>query len=137
MCGRYVIFSPCNISQESFAVNFTDEDLTPNYNVCPTQRVPAILNHNGKNILTKMQWGLVPSWAEDKSVAVKMINARVETVSEKPSFKSALKKRRCLIPANGYYEWLRHESRMCDCLAKSSGQTCRPIGSTLRGVAMR
>jgi putative SOS response-associated peptidase YedK len=105
MCGRFVVSSPSDIIKKSFAINFTDEDITPNYNICPTQHIPVVLNQNGKNILTKMHWGLVPSWAKDKSVAAKMINARSETVSEKPSFRNAFKRRRCLIPANGYYEW--------------------------------
>jgi putative SOS response-associated peptidase YedK len=105
MCGRFVISSPLDIIKSSFAIDVTNEDVIPNYNVCPTQLIPSILNHNGKNILTKMHWGLVPSWAIDKSVAVRMINARSETISEKPSFRNAFKKRRCLIPAEGYYEW--------------------------------
>ena len=105
MCGRYVISSPYDIMKESFSIDSAQEDFTPNYNVCPTQHIPAISNENGKNVLTKMHWGLVPSWAKDKSVAVRMINARSETISEKPSFRNAFKKRRCLIPANGYYEW--------------------------------
>lgn len=105
MCGRYVISSPYDIIKESFSIDSAQEDFTPNYNVCPTQHIPAILNENGKNVLTKIHWGLVPSWAKDKSMAVRMINARSETISEKPSFRNAFKKRRCLIPANGYYEW--------------------------------
>lgn len=66
-----------------------------------------------------------------------MINARAESLTEKPSFREAFKQRRCLIVVDGFFEWLRHESRMCGCLAEPSGQTCRPIGSTLRGMALR
>lgn len=105
MCGRYVISSPYDIIMESFSIDSTKIDVTPNYNACPTQYIPAILIENGKNVLTKMHWGLVPPWAKNKSISVKMINARSETISEKPSFRNAFKKRRCLIPANGYYEW--------------------------------
>jgi len=105
MCGRFVISSSYDFIKKSFAIDFTDRDITPNYNVCPTQHIPAVRNKNGKNILTKMHWGLVPSWAKDKSAATRMINARSETISEKPSFRNAFKKRRCLIPVNGYYEW--------------------------------
>jgi len=84
-----------------------------------------------------MRWGLVPMWAKDEKIGNQLINARVETVAEKPAFRAAFKDRRCLIPASGYFEWVRHESRMCDCPAVPSGRTCRPIGSTLRGKAAR
>ena len=105
MCGRFVIFSPYDVIKESFDISYSEADLSPNYNVCPTQFIPAVFKKNGSNILTVMHWGIVPSWAKDKSIAARMINARAETISEKPSFRNAFKKQRCLIPANGYYEW--------------------------------
>jgi putative SOS response-associated peptidase YedK len=105
MCGRFVISSSYDILKQTFAIEGTDEQIDANYNVCPTQHILAILNPEGKKILRKMHWGLVPSWVKDKSAASKMINARSETLSEKPSFRNAFRKRRCLIPADGYYEW--------------------------------
>lgn len=79
----------------------------PRYNVVPSQKLPALIIGEGKRILGDLQWGLVPSWAKDPAVGNRMINARAETVAEKPSFRSAFKKRRCLIGSDGFYEWQR------------------------------
>jgi putative SOS response-associated peptidase YedK len=76
-----------------------------NFNVAPSQEILAIFKQNGENWLDKFHWGLVPFWAKDVSIGNKMINARAESVAEKPSFRNAFKKRRCLIPADGFYEW--------------------------------
>ena len=80
----------------------------PRYNIAPTQQIPVVLEDDGGEggrELQMMHWGLIPSWAEDPSIGSRMINARAETVSEKPSYRSAFKRRRCLIPADGFYEW--------------------------------
>jgi putative SOS response-associated peptidase YedK len=77
------------------------------YNIAPSQEVPVIIRNGGKNELKIMRWGLVPSWAPDRSIANRMINARAETISEKPSFRSLVERQRCLIPADGFYEWRR------------------------------
>ena len=78
----------------------------PRYNVAPTQSNPIVLvNNENKRIMTPMRWGLIPSWAKEEAIGNKMINARIETVTQKPSFKTAFMKRRCLVPADGYYEW--------------------------------
>jgi putative SOS response-associated peptidase YedK len=77
------------------------------YNIAPSQEVPVIIRNGGKNELKIMRWGLVPSWAPDRSIANRMINARAETISEKPSFRRLLERQRCLIPADGFYEWRR------------------------------
>jgi putative SOS response-associated peptidase YedK len=81
--------------------------LQPNYNVAPTQEVPAVVagNGGGERRLEMLRWGLIPSWADDPGIGARMINARSETVAEKPSFRRAFKERRCLIPADGFYEW--------------------------------
>lgn len=105
MCGRFVQISPYNIIKETFNVGTEPLESTPNYNVAPTQKILAVIKHDNKNKLAKLYWGLVPFWAKDTSVGSRMINARAETVSEKPSFRNALKKHRCLIPADGFYEW--------------------------------
>ena len=81
--------------------------MQPNYNVAPTQEVPAVVagNGGGERRLEMLRWGLIPSWADDPGIGARMINARSETVAEKPSFRPAFKERRCLIPADGFYEW--------------------------------
>ena len=77
----------------------------PNYNVAPTHQIPAILQHDDKTTLANFQWGLVPTWSKDPAIGSRMINARSETAAEKPSFRSAIFKRRCIVPADGWYEW--------------------------------
>lgn len=109
MCGRYTLTSPSGKLAERFGVDETSSELSPNYNVAPTQGVAAILFENGGRRLEMLRWGLVPSWAKDLSIGSRMINARSETAHEKPSFRSAFKRRRCLIPADGFYEWKREE----------------------------
>ena len=81
------------------------------YNIAPSQEVPVIIRNEGRNEAKVMKWGLVPSWAPDSTMGQRMINARSETLLEKPSFKQAVEKRRCLIPANGFYEWRRDGNR--------------------------
>jgi putative SOS response-associated peptidase YedK len=77
----------------------------PNFNVAPTHRIPAVVAQGEESLLAAFSWGLVPGWAKDPAIGSRMINARSETAAEKPSFKSALAKRRCIIPADGWYEW--------------------------------
>ncbi|MCX6423228.1 MAG: SOS response-associated peptidase [Actinobacteria bacterium] len=110
MCGRYVAaLDPAALVAEFEVVSPPVESLLVDYNVAPTKRVYVVVDRHDSDIpgnaLEVARWGLVPSWAKDKSMASRMINARVETVADKPSFRSAFGKRRCLIPANGYYEW--------------------------------
>jgi putative SOS response-associated peptidase YedK len=105
MCGRFVVFSSLEQLQDHFPIDKAMAQATPNYNVAPTQEILAIIQQEGLNILEKLHWGLVPHWAKDLSTGYKMINARMETVSSKPSFRDAFRKRRCLIVADGFYEW--------------------------------
>ena len=105
MCGRFSQFSSLQIIQQAFNIKTVLFEVTPNYNVAPTQKILTIIKHDNENKLEKLYWGLVPFWAKDISIGSRMINARAETVSEKPSFRNAFKKRRCLIPADGFYEW--------------------------------
>jgi putative SOS response-associated peptidase YedK len=81
------------------------------YNIAPSQEVPVIVQNEGVNELKSMKWGLVPSWSPDRSIGDRMINARAETVTQKPSFKQLVQQRRCLIPADGFYEWRREGNR--------------------------
>ncbi len=104
MCGRYAFYSPAEAVRQYFAVD-CELDLQPRYNIAPTQDVPVIRRRDGGKELVLLHWGLVPFWAKEKSIGNRMINARAETVAEKPSFRNALKSRRCLVLANGFYEW--------------------------------
>ncbi len=109
MCGRYRLSRRKQIIEEHFDCDPWDEDWSPRYNVAPTQSV-AVIRQNPKEPvrqLSLMRWGLIPSWAKDSSAAASMINARAETAATKPAFGDALKSRRCLIPADGFYEWMR------------------------------
>lgn len=104
MCGRYTIFTDPERLAERFDAALPAQDLRPRYNAAPTQHLPVILN-GGPRHIELLQWGLIPFWAKDPTIGSRMINARVETVAEKPAFRAAFKKRRCLVLANGFYEW--------------------------------
>ena len=105
MCGRFTLA----LEHERLLLQygFADVDFTfrPRYNVAPMQESPVVAVENGRRIMQLMRWGLVPSWAKDETIGNRLINARAETVREKPSFRASFKRRRCLIPATGYYEW--------------------------------
>lgn len=105
MCGRFVGYRQLDDLKEIFPIDRANCEVTANYNVAPTQEILAIYRNQEENWLDKFHWGLVPFWAKDPSIGNRMINARAETVAEKPSFKTAFKKRRCLIIADGFYEW--------------------------------
>jgi putative SOS response-associated peptidase YedK len=109
MCGRYRLSRHKEMLAERFDVDW-DNDWTPRYNIAPGQNVPVIRQDpdQPKRLGSRMRWGLIPSWAKDASIGYKMINARAETVATKPAFREAVKKRRCLIPADGFYEWKKH-----------------------------
>jgi len=105
MCGRFTLFSSPRELQRFFNAHPTAFEMHPNYNVAPTQEIPVVVQREDARHIKKCHWGLVPFWAKDTSIGSRMINARVETVTSKPAFRAALKQRRCLIPANGFYEW--------------------------------
>jgi len=105
MCGRFAQAIPL---KDLIKLFFTDEiktDIDISYNIAPSQQVAALIKKDEKRILGDLRWGLIPSWAKDDKIGYKMINARGETVHEKPSFKKAFQSRRCIIPATGFYEW--------------------------------
>lgn len=105
MCGRFAFYSPSEATTALFGVH-TDIGIEARYNIAPTQFVAAIRNDDADSReLVMLRWGLVPFWAKDPAIGNHMINARAETVAEKPSYRNAYKKRRCLILANGFYEW--------------------------------
>ena len=105
MCGRFTIDIPPELLVEIFGLAETPA-ITPRYNISPTQQVPVIRQYaDSQNHLDYLRWGLIPSWAQDESIGSKLINARSETVTEKPSFRQAIKYRRCVVPTSGFYEW--------------------------------
>lgn len=120
MCGRFLLFTPsaeiCRIAGVGTPLN-----LQPRFNIAPTQDAPVVrLAEDGDSrVMAMLRWGLVPGWAKDLSIGAKMINARAETVAEKPSFRGAFAKRRCLVPADGFYEW--------QATAKAKGQPKQPF----------
>lgn len=108
MCGRYADFLADQDLADAFSIALATDDerlLPPSFNVAPTQLVRVIRPSDTGPMLDVAAWGLVPSWAKDPAIGSRMINARVETVREKPSFRTAFAKRRCIVPASGYYEW--------------------------------
>jgi putative SOS response-associated peptidase YedK len=118
MCGRYAVARKRQDLMDEFGIELdaVEDELEPSYNVAPTDTVPAVLERRSKDEpeqvvrqLRALRWGLVPSWAKDLSAGARMINARVETVGEKPAFRGAFARRRCLLPADGYFEWYRLE----------------------------
>jgi putative SOS response-associated peptidase YedK len=111
MCGRFT--ASFNFREIEVCWNIPGglSIFTPRYNVAPSQEVPVIVRHEQRNKVKIMRWGLVPSWAHDPSIGQQMINARAESLLEKPSFKKLVATRRCLIPADGFYEWRRDGKR--------------------------
>jgi len=111
MCGRFALIVDASVLGEVFDVD-PPREVNPRFNIAPTQNIPIV--RAGKDVPREcalVRWGLVPSWAKDEKMGARMINARGETVAEKPSFRAAVKSRRCLIPADGFYEWARTAER--------------------------
>lgn len=105
MCGRFTFNLPPELLAEIFGLAELPP-IAPQYNIAPTQLVPVVRQfQDGRNHLTLLRWGLIPSWAKDPSIGSKMINARFETITEKPAFRQAIKFRRCLVLSSGFYEW--------------------------------
>ncbi len=105
MCGRYSLISDLTALQSRFDFENPVNDHAPRFNIAPTQSVLAVRWEDGHNVAEHMRWGLIPSWAKDMSIGNRAINARAETLAERPMFRAALRRRRCLILADGFYEW--------------------------------
>jgi putative SOS response-associated peptidase YedK len=105
MCGRFTLVTDPEKLMQRFHLEEIPFDLQPRYNIAPGQMVPAIITGNGKRRIGQLRWGLVPSWANDEKIGYKMINARAETVTERPAFRTLFARKRCIIPADGFYEW--------------------------------
>lgn len=112
MCGRYTLSKPAAVLAQTFHLDNVP-DLAPQYNIAPTQIVGAVLYNSdtARSEFQQLRWGLIPCWSKDLGMGAKLINARAETVAEKPAFRSAFKHRRCLIVADGFYEWQKLEDK--------------------------
>ncbi|MGE0483262.1 MAG: SOS response-associated peptidase [Gammaproteobacteria bacterium] len=104
MCGRYTLHADPSEIAATLGVA-PPVEFAPRYNIAPTQPVPIVFAADGERLWHLVSWGLVPSWARDPKMGARLINARAETVAEKPAFRAAFRRRRCLVPASGYYEW--------------------------------
>jgi hypothetical protein len=138
MCGRYRLSRRKQIIEEHFETVSAEDDWIPRYNIAPTQPVPIIRQNpkEPRRELSLVRWGLIPSWAKDMSGAAMMINARSETAATKPAFRDPLTSRRCLVPADGFYEWVRRGSRTALKLIMgnySRSQDCGIVGKTRAG----
>jgi len=122
MCGRFTLSVELETFINVFKINIPADKYGPRYNISPGQSIRVVLMEAGERGTKLFHWGLIPNWAKDKSFSYKMINARAETVGEKPAFKGAFRRRRCLIPASGFYEW------------KKEGRVKQPMLITLPGV---
>jgi putative SOS response-associated peptidase YedK len=104
MCGRYSLTSPPEVIKERFKLRWLPE-ISAHYNIAPSQMIPVVRDSEKGRELVLLKWGLIPSWSKDPAIGTKLINARAETLAEKPSFRNAFKRRHCLIPADSFYEW--------------------------------
>ena len=105
MCGRFVLITDLLVIAREFDIPGLSVHFSPSRNISPGQHIPAMIGSDRGNMLASYLWGLIPFWAKDPSIGAKLFNARAETVSQKPGFKNAFAQRRCLIPADGFYEW--------------------------------
>jgi len=105
MCGRFVLITDLSVIGRDFIVPNVRVGFSASRDVSPGQRIPAVVRRGDHNELVLFQWGLIPAWCKDPSIGAKLFNARAETITEKPSFKNAFFNRRCLIPADGFFEW--------------------------------
>jgi putative SOS response-associated peptidase YedK len=110
MCGRFVIKTPPNQLREAFGYA-EQPNFPPRYNIAPTQPIPVVRIDNGRRSFALVRWGLIPAWVKDPRGFSLLINARAESVLDKPAFRNAMRRRRCLVPADGFYEWKQDGAR--------------------------
>ena len=113
MCGRYVNKNSFEDIEKLFQADLIQSpsiSIQPSYNICPTQYSPVVVSAGEKYYMENMHWGLIPSWSKDSKFATNLINARIETIQEKPSFKGLINTSRCIVIASGYYEWVQTDS---------------------------
>lgn len=111
MCGRFTLYVDSKKLNTVFHLTNNIFDYVPRYNIAPGQYIPVITLHAGGRVFSYMKWGLVPHWAKDVKIGSRLINARSETIDSKPAFKTSFRHRRCLIPADGFYEWKKNNGR--------------------------
>ena len=111
MCGRFVLTTPADALAAEFAASTGGLVLTGRYNIAPMQEIVAVRSIEGERSLALLRWGLIPIWAKDPAIASRLINARAETAATKPSFRDAMQRRRCIVPASGFYEWRKEGTR--------------------------
>lgn len=112
MCGRFTLYSSLRELKKAFALDTVIGEMKPAYNIAPGEEIFAIIRRDG-NRMGKLHWGLIPSWVKELPGASRLINARIETLAEKPSFQRAFQRRRCVIPADGFYEWKGKQPWYC------------------------
>jgi len=110
MCGRFTITIEASYFQQELNLGSIPKEWKPRYNVAPSQDIPIVLNKETRDV-EMLRWGLIPFWAKDEKIGYRMINARSETIQEKPSFRNAFKQRRCLVLADGFYEWQKQDGK--------------------------
>ncbi|OHD65791.1 MAG: hypothetical protein A2176_14400 [Spirochaetes bacterium RBG_13_51_14] len=110
MCGRFAQIEPQGAIIKTFFIDEVLAEAPPGYNISPGSNILSVVRREGKRLLVDFQWGLIPRWSREPAIGHKLINARAETVHQKPSFRDAFKSRRCIIVASGYYEWKKSES---------------------------
>jgi putative SOS response-associated peptidase YedK len=147
MCGRFRQTRSQKQLEDAFNGRFDGEEphegaaaeVAPHYNIAPSQTIVTVRQAPSQRMrrLSFMRWGLIPHWAKELKIGYKNINARAETAATTPSFRDAFRSQRCLIPADGFYEWVRHEVACVTVRRVLPDRTCHPIGSTLRGMAFR
>ena len=106
MCGRFTVTADAEELEERFGARVDKNQYNKRYNAAPSQQLPVITNSDQENVQF-LKWGLIPFWAKEEKIGYRLINARAETITEKPSFKYAVQERRCLVLADGYYEWMK------------------------------
>ena len=121
MCGRYALTSPPEVIAQRFNLLWVPE-FSARYNIAPTQMIPVVRDTEQGRELALLRWGLIPSWAKDPGIGVKLINARAETLADKPAFRSAWRRRHCLIPADAFYEWKPIAGRKQPCCIRMADQ---------------
>lgn len=107
MCGRFTLVTNLELWNARFQIEVIPFEIQPRYNIAPGQLIPAIISDQGKRRIGQLKWGLVPSWVQDEKSGYKMINARSETLTEKPAFRRLFERKRCIIPADSFYEWMK------------------------------
>ena len=127
MCGRYVLSAPGDFLAELFDLDSVP-DLSPRYNIAPTQDAAVVRRErSGGNRLGELRWGLIPAWADDPAIGNRMINARAESALEKTAFREAFARRRCVVPADGFYEWRAHRGRKLPYLVRPADGGVLPL----------